>query len=286
MSVALPEAYETIIEPRRGGLRIPWRELWAYRDLLALLVRRDFIAKYKQTILGPAWFVLQPLLLTAVFALVFGKFASISTDGLPPMLFYLCNQLAWAYFAANVTAGSAVFTNNSHLFGKVYFPRLIVPASVIISNAFAFALALGLFAVLFLGYTLFTPFNPEIDPLRLTCLTPSLFLLTAVLSLGVGLMLSSLSAKYRDLVHLTPVLLQLWMFATIILPISKLPPSWKWIAWANPMLPVVEGFRWALLGEGSVTGTMFAASTAITLTVFLLGVYLFQKVERAVVDHI
>jgi lipopolysaccharide transport system permease protein len=286
MSIALPEAYETIIEPRGGGLRIPWRELWAYRDLLALLVRRDFISKYKQTILGPAWFVLQPLLLTAVFALVFGKFAAISTDGLPPMLFYLCNQLAWAYFAANVTAGSAVFTNNSHLFGKVYFPRLIVPASVIISNAFAFALALGLFVVLFFGYRLFTPFHPNIDPVRLILLTPALFLLTAALSMGVGLVLSSLSAKYRDLVHLTPVLLQLWMFATIVMPVSKLPPAWKWIAWANPMLPVVEGFRWALLGQGAATSSMFAASGATTLGVLVLGVYLFQKVERAVVDHI
>ena len=278
--------YEVVIEPSRGRLRLDWRELWDYRDLLFVLVRRDFLAKYKQTVLGPLWFIFLPLLNTLVFTIVFNQVAGIQTGGIPPALFYLCALLPWGYFNQNVTSGAQTFTANTHLFTKVYFPRLIVPCGVIISNLIAFLLQ---FAVFFIFAAWFAArghgfhFGAEI------LLVIPLLLITAALSLGVSLILSSSTAKYRDLTHLTPILLQLWLFATpVIYPLSKLVGGdgrWAWIAWMNPMAPVVEGFRVALLGNGIWNNAMLGVSAGMSILILLLGIIAFGQAERLVTDY-
>ena len=277
--------YEILIEARTGWLRVNWRELWDYRDLLFVLVRRDFLAKYKQTVLGPLWFILQPLLNTLVFTVVFNKVAGIETGGIPPTLFYLCALLPWGYFAQNVTSGAQTFTANAHLFGKVYFPRLVVPISTIISNLFALLLQ---FAVFLIFAAWFALRGNEVHLGAAMLLAIPLLLITAALSLGLSLLISASTAKYRDLTHLTPILLQLWMFATpVIYPLSKLiggDGHYAWIAWVNPMAPVVEGFRFALLGRGIWNGAMLGVSALASVIILLLGTVAFGRAERTVID--
>ncbi len=281
----IPPQCEIRIEPRTGWLRLDWRELWDYRDLLFVLVRRDFLAKYKQTLLGPLWFILQPLLNTLVFTVVFNKVAGIETGGIPPVLFYLCALLPWGYFSQNITTGAQTFTANSHLFGKVYFPRLIVPVSTVISNLFAFILQ---FAIFFIFVEWFSLHGKSAHFGLATVLMLPLLLITAALSLGLSLLISASTAKYRDLTHLTPILLQLWMFVTpVIYPLSKIlggDGRWAWIAWVNPMAPVVEGFRFALLGSGTWDNAMLGVSAAASVLVLLLGVVAFGRAERTVTD--
>jgi lipopolysaccharide transport system permease protein len=277
--------YEILIEARTGWLRVDWRELWDYRDLLFVLVRRDFLAKYKQTVLGPLWFILQPLLNTLVFTVVFNKVAGIETGGIPPLLFYLCALLPWGYFSQNVTTGAATFTANAHLFGKVYFPRLVVPISTVFSNLFAVVLQ---FAVFLLFAAWFALRGSSVHFGMAMLLAIPLLLIAAVLSLGLSLLISASTAKYRDLTHLTPVLLQLWMFATpVIYPLAKLTGGdgrWAWIAWMNPMAPVVEGFRFALLGKGTLDAAMLGASAVASVIILLLGIVAFGRAERTVTD--
>jgi lipopolysaccharide transport system permease protein len=276
---------EIHIEARTGWLRVNWRELWDYRDLLFVLVRRDFLAKYKQTVLGPLWFILQPLLNTLVFTVVFNKVAGIETGGIPPVLFYLCALLPWGYFSQNVTTGALTFTANAHLFGKVYFPRLVVPIATIVSNLFALLLQ---FAVFFIFAAWFALRGSTVHFGAAMLLAIPLLLITAVLSLGFSLLISASTAKYRDLTHLTPILLQLWMFATpVIYPLAKLTGGdghWAWIAWMNPMAPVVEGFRVALLGKGILNGAMLGVSAIASVILLLLGVVAFGRAERTVTD--
>jgi lipopolysaccharide transport system permease protein len=285
-SAGTTTGYEIIIEPSRGWLRVNWRELWEYRDLLMLLVRRDFLAKYKQTLLGPLWFILQPLLSAVVMSIAFHKVAGISTGKIPPLLFNLCALLPWAYFAQNVTTGAATFTANAHLFGKVYFPRLLVPISTVVSNLFAFALQL----VVFFGF--FAWFAGTGAPIHMgaaALLALPLIVLVAVLSLGVSLLLSASTARFRDFSHLTPVLLQLWMFASpVFYPMELFTrnPSWSWLAWANPMAPIVEHFRTVLLGEGVWNPAMLGLSAAVSVATLLLGVLAFNRAERTVVDSV
>lgn len=242
-------------------------------------------SRSKQTVLGPLWFIVQPLLNTLVFTIVFNKVAGIATDGIPPLLFYLCALLPWGYFAQNVTTGAATFTTNAHLFGKVYFPRLIVPVSSVISNLFALGLQFVVFFVFAAWFGLrgdAVYFGPAI------LLSLPLLLITAALSLGLSLLISSSTAKYRDLSHLTPILVQLWMFATpVIYPLSKLTGgdgNWAWIAWMNPMAPVVEGFRYSLLGRGTWQGAMLGVSAIASVIILLLGIVAFGRAERTVTD--
>jgi len=278
---------ETIIEPNRNWICVNWSELWEYRDLLFLLVRRDFLSKYKQTALGPAWFIVQPLLTTAVFTIFFGHVAKVSTDGVPGMLFYLCGMLGWNYFAQNISTGAATFTTNAQLFGKVYFPRLVVPASAVIANAFAFLLNLLVYLAFFVWYKEFVPGAAPLQIGLNILWIPCLALQTAVLSLGVSLWLSASSAKYRDLSHVTPLLIQLWMFATpIIYPASAIPRGMNWINWLNPMSAITEGFRICLLGVGTLGASSFVASAGWTAAIFVSGILIFQKTERTVVDTV
>ncbi len=277
--------HETIIAPARGWLRLDWREFWEYRDLLLLLVRRDFISRYKQTVLGPVWFILQPLLTTAMFAIVFGRIARIPTDGIPAPLFYLCGLLAWNYFAQNVSAGSNTFITNAHLFAKVYFPRLIVPAATTISNLVTFALQLIPFLIFFIYYKVFSGAGADLRMGWSVLWLPLLLAEISLFSFGVSLLLSAASAKYRDLAHLNQFLVQLWMFATpVIYPLSQVPDRLHWLVWLNPMAPVVEGFRIVLLGRGAIPAGSLAVSAGITLVVMLAGIAAFQKMERTAVD--
>lgn len=285
--VSAKPGYEIVIEPSRGWLRIDWRALWEYRDLLVLLVQRDFISRYKQTLLGPLWHFLQPVMNAAVYFVIFGVIAGIKTDGLPPALFYLCSQLTWNYFAQNVNVGGATFINNAGLFGKVYFPRLLVPFSVIVANLIAVGLQCIPFVLCFAYFKFLTPAAASIHPGWLALLAPLPLLQTALLSLGVSLWMSASTAKYRDLVHLNQYLIQLWMFATpVVWPLSQIPAQWKWIALANPMSVPVEGLRICLLGHGTLSATEVAVSVAVTLVVLVTGIAAFQKVERTVIDSV
>ncbi len=285
-AVSTAEQNEVIIEPSHGWMRIDWRALWEYRDLFTMLVQRDCTTRYKQTLLGPLWFIVQPVLTTLVFAVVFGRFAGIPTDGIPGPLFYLCGLLGWNYFTQNLTSGGATFVNNAHLFGKVYFPRLIVPASVVAANVVAFALQLIPFFAFFAWYF----FKGQLGDVTLTwraLLFPLPLLHTALLSLGVGLWMSAATAKYRDLIHLTQYLIQIWMFATpIIYPVSKVPAQWQWLVWANPMSAPTEAFRICLLGRGTLGAMELGISVAITLLLLGTGIAAFGKVERTVVDSV
>src|SRR5215207_8439488 len=282
-------AREIVIEPSRGWLRADWREIWEYRDLLAILVRRDFLAKYKQTILGPLWFILQPLLTALVLSIAFHKVAGVSTGGVPSFLFNLCALLPWSYFSQNVNTGAATFTTNAHLFGKVYFPRLIVPFSTVLSNLFALGLQIGVF---FLFYAWHAWSGAAISLGWVSFMAIPLLLLTGLFSLGLSLLFSASTAKYRDLSHLTPVLLQLWMFASpVFYPMELLLKNeqWSWLAWANPMAPLVEGARVALLGTGPWTpqlSQMVAGSIVVSFVILALGIISFNCAERTVVDSV
>ncbi len=277
--------YEFVIEPNRSWLHIHWRALWDYRDLLILLVRRDFISKYKQTILGPAWFVLQPLFTTIMFTIVFGRVAKISTDGLPPVLFYMCGLLGWNYFSQNMTSGLAAFTVNAQLFEKVYFPRLIVPLSILTANLCAFALQLLTFLGFFAYYKLFLPQGRDLNPDWHILFAPLLILQAFALSLGVILWMAASTAKYRDLLQVNQFIVQLWMFATpIVYPLSKVPPGIVWLAWLNPMTAIVEGFRLCMLGVGTFSTPLLLTSLLGTLVILFTGIMVFQRVERTMVD--
>lgn len=279
--------YEIIIQPNRSWFHIDWQGLSHYRDLLFLLVRRDFVSKYKQTILGPAWFIIQPLLTTLVFTIIFGKVAKIPTDGMPPILFYLCGLLIWRYFASCLTTTSTSFTANANLFGKVYFPRLIMPLSVVISNLFAFAIQLVTFLAFLFYFKYFTVAGINIKPNLCILALPLLLLQTAAISLGVGLWLSALTAKYRDFQFLMGFLVQLWMYATpVIYPMSIVPEKWKPILALNPMAPIVELYRYAFLGTGITNLSYLIISTTTTIFVLFTGILIFNKTERTFIDTV
>jgi lipopolysaccharide transport system permease protein len=279
-----PEPIAIVLRPETGWRSLELAGFWQYRDLLSLLVWRDFVSKYKQTVLGPLWFIVQPVLMTLVFTVIFGKIVGLSTDGVPPVLFYLCGQLGWNYFAQTFSSNSATFVTNAALFSKVYFPRLIVPVAALVSNLFAFAIQFATFACFYLyfkygldarGFSIDWP----------VVLLPLLVLQTALLSLGAGLLMSALTAKYRDLTQLSALLLQVWMYATpVIYPLSTFPREWRWVAAINPMTPIVEAYRLLLLGVGTVEPVYMAASVATTVIVLAAGLALFSCMEKTFVD--
>ena len=277
-----------VIQPTRGLLHIDWRGILEYKDLLFLLVRRDFLAKYKQSILGPLWFVIQPLATTIVFTVIFGNVAQLPSDGMPKMLFYLCALVPWNYFAANLHSTSTVFTTNMHLLGKVYFPRLTIPLAVTISNLITFGIQLLTFLGFFVYFKFFTTAGPLIRPSLELVLVPVLLLQIAVLSLGFGLLISALTVRYRDLVYAMTFLVQLWMYATpVVYPLSMVTrPSWRVIAAINPMTAVVESFKHAFLGVGTVSLLYTSISVGVTLVVLFFGLVLFSRAERTFVDTV
>lgn len=283
----VPAGYEVVIKPTRGWFKLNLGDVWRYRDLLSLLVHRDFVAKYKQTVLGPLWFIIQPLLMTVVFTIIFGKVAKIPTDGLPPMLFYLCGLLGWNYFAQTFQAASGTLTGNASLFGKVYFPRLVVPLSAVISGFIAFAIQLATFLCFWAYFKMFTPAGATMQPGWSLLWFPLVMVQIAMLSLGVGLWLTSLTAKYRDFTFITGFIVQLWMYATpVIYPFSRIPEGWRWLAAANPMAMPVESIKLMFLGQGVVEPGYLALSITMTIVLLLSGIVVFNKVEKTFVDTV
>lgn len=272
------------IRPVSGWFDMRLDELWQYRDLVLLFVRRDFVAIYKQTILGPLWYLIQPLMTTIVFTIIFGKVAQISTDGLPQVLFYLSGVVVWRYFSDCLNKTSNTFVGNVHIFGKVYFPRLTVPLSVVISNLLAFFIQLLLFGC-FWAY-----FYSQGSAIKLHLagmLLPLMIIQMAALGLGCGIIVSSLTTKYRDLTHLVGFGVQLWMYATpVVYPSSIIPLEYRWLMALNPMASVVEMFRYAFLGTGTIRLAEVLISMGMTLMVLFVGIILFSRVEKNFMDTV
>jgi len=282
---ASDDDWSLVIKPHTHWWDLQLADVWRYRDLLWLFVRRDFVSVYKQTILGPLWFFVQPILTTLMFTAIFSGVAKIPTDGLPPMLFYLAGTTAWNYFAACLTKISTTFSSNAGLFGKVYFPRLITPLSVVASTLIQFAIQFLLFLG-FWGYYLLkgAPISPAW--LMIPMLTPALLLLMGLLGLGTGIVISSLTTKYRDFTFLVGFGVQLAMYATpIIYPMSQVPGEYRWLIQLNPMSAIVETFRVIFLG-GMIPWMALGISTAVTLAILVLGVLLFNKVEKTFMDTV
>jgi len=278
------EEWDLVIKPQSNLFEINFREIWSYRDLLMLLVRRDFVATYKQTILGPIWFFLQPILTTLIFVIIFGRVAGISTDGVPMILFYMAGITLWNYFSESLNKTSTVFKDNANIFGKVYFPRLIMPLSIVVSNLVKLGIQFSLFLIFWLYYLLF---KGDIHPTIYVLLTPLLILLLGLLGLGFGMLISALTTKYRDLVFLLTFGIQLLMYATpVIYPLSSIGQKYKWLILANPMSAIVETFRLGFLGKGSFSVGSLAYSTATTLFILFLGTLIFNKVEKSFMDTV
>lgn len=282
---SLPEkSWSLIIKPKKRLLDLHLNDLWRSRDLIGLFVRRDFVAQFKQTILGPAWFVIQPLLTTLMFTIVFGNIAQLSTDGLPKILFYLSGNILWSYFSLCLTSTSDTFTANAHLFGKVYFPRLAVPISVIISNFMKFGLQFILFFGI-LSYYLLT--GTAVELTWAVALIPLLLVLMAGLSLGMGIIISSMTTKYRDLKFMLSFGVQLSMYATpVIYPMSSIPERWRAFIWFNPMTPIIETFRFGFLGTGSFSWLHLGYSAVVTFIVLFIGTVIFNRVEQTFMDTV
>ncbi|UXX81114.1 ABC transporter permease [Reichenbachiella carrageenanivorans] len=276
--------WDTIILPERGLLDIHFREIWKYRDLLRMFVKRDFVTYYKQTILGPLWFFIQPIFTTLTYMLVFGNVAKISTDGMPQILFYMSGVTAWNYFSECFNKTSTVFKDNQAIFGKVHFPRLITPLSIVISNLVKFAIQLLLF-ISILAYYLWT--GSTVQPNMALLLTPVLILLMAALGLGAGMIITSLTTKYRDLVFLLQFGIQLLMYATpVIYPLSTIPDKYQWIIMANPMSGIIETFRYAFLGSGQLNWQLLGYDAFITVVILIAGILVYNKTERSFMDTV
>ena len=277
--------WDLIIEPRRNLFDLRLGELWRYRDLVMLFVRRDFVAAYKQTILGPLWFVIQPLLTTVVFTIIFGNVANIPTDGVPHFVFYMAGTVFWNYFQGVLNHGAGSLAGNTNMLSKVYFPRLIIPLSGVFINLAHLALNF----VLFLGFfAWFALRGSDMAPNGWLFLLPVSILQCGLVGLGFGLWVSAVTIKYRDLRFALPFLTQLWMFATpIVYPASLVvKPVLKFILWLNPMTAVVEFSRYGFTGQGSPDLHGLALSWTVTLMVLVSGIFLFNKVQRTFVDTI
>ena len=278
------ENWDLIIKPHKGLLDINLKALWRYRDLISLFVRRDFVAKYKQTILGPLWFVIQPVLTTLMYTIIFSRVAKISTDGLPPILFYMSGTVAWTYFSVCLNSTSNTFINNAGIFGKVYFPRLTVPISIIISTLIQFLIQFVLLIVIMCFYY-FKGVQFHISTFIL--LLPLLILLMALLSLGFGIVISSVTTKYRDLTQLVSFGVQLWMYATpIVYPLSSIPEKYRFWILLNPLTSIIETFRFALLGTGTVNISSLLYSTGFAFVIITIGILLFNRVEKTFIDTV
>jgi lipopolysaccharide transport system permease protein len=273
-----------VIGPKKGWFDIHLSNLWNYRDLIGLFVKRDFVAFYKQTILGPLWFLLQPLFTTLVFTIIFGRIAQIPTDGVPQVLFYMCGIVIWNYFADCLNKTSDTFVSNANIFGKVYFPRLTVPVSIVITNLITFAIQLALF-LSFLAY--FYLAGSAIKISYWIFLTPLLLLQMAALGLGLGILISSLTTKYRDLRYVVGFGVQLWMYATpIVYPMSQIPEKWQWVFALNPMSATVETARHAFLGAGAIRPYNLGISLGMTALVLFAGIVMFSRIEKTFMDTV
>lgn len=276
--------WDMIIEGKFSLFELKFREVWSYRDLLMLFVKRDFISFYKQTIFGPIWFFIQPILTTIVFTFIFGNIAKISTDGIPQPLFYLAGVTAWNYFSDCITKTSTVFKDNANIFGKVYFPRLIMPLSIVLSNLLKFLVQFLIFLIFLLYYRISTP---GIYFTWALLMFPVLLLQMAMFGLGLGLTITGLTIKYRDLAFLVTFGVQLLMYSTtVIYPLSAAPTEFKNIINFNPMTAIIESFRLGFLGAGSFSTVNSIYSFLLVILVFIFGLFIFNKTERNFIDTI
>lgn len=278
--------WTTEIKPKSSLLSIDFREIWQYRDLYRMFVKRDIVTWYKQTILGPLWFFIQPIMTTIMFMVVFGGIAKISTDGLPQPLFYLAGICLWQYFAESLNQTSKTFIDNANVFGKVYFPRLVVPMATVTSNLVRLAIQMGLFLLVFGYYMIFTsaPVHPNIYAL----LTPVLILILAGLALGFGILFSSLTTKYRDLTFLLSFIVQLWMYATpVIYPLSTITdPRLKMLMQANPLSSIMETFKFGMLGVGEFSWAALGYSAGFMIVLLALGIIVFNRIQKTFMDTV
>jgi lipopolysaccharide transport system permease protein len=281
-----PEDYILVIEPKTKLLDLNLKEVWKYRDLLVLFVRRDFVSVYKQTIFGPLWFFIQPILTTIMFMVVFGGIAKMSTDGLPQAVFYLAGIVSWNYFADALRATSETFVVNASIFGKVYFPRVITPLSIVVSKLLTFTVQFSLFLLVYFYYLCFTDAN--LNPNATLFLIPLLIIISAGLALGLGLLITALTTKYRDFRFLISFAIQLGMYATpIIYPLSTIENvKLKYVILANPMSSVIETFRYAFTGVGAFSWNGLIYSFAAMIALIVIGTLTFNKVEKTFMDTV
>lgn len=278
------QPFETVITPKKAWFDLNLKELWRYRDLILMFVRRTFVSQYKQTILGPAWAVIQPLLTTVIFTIIFGNIAGLAPGGVPTFLFYLSGSVAWGYFSGCLTATSNTFTANAAIMGKVYFPRLVMPVTTVISQLISFAIQFAFF-LLFFAYYCIT--GAGVHPNGFVLLTPLLVLQMACLGLGFGVIVSALTTKYRDLAMLVSFGVQIWMYLTpVTYDICFIPERFLPLYMLNPVTPVITTFRYAFLGTGTFQLTYYLIGWAVTLAVLLLGVVLFNRVEKTFMDTV
>jgi lipopolysaccharide transport system permease protein len=276
--------WDLTIEPQTSLFELNLKDVWRYRDLLWMFVKRDFVSFYKQTILGPLWFFIQPLFTTIIYTFIFGGLANLSTDGLPQPLFYMAGITAWNYFADCITKTSTVFKDNANIFGKVYFPRLIMPLSIVASNLVRFGVQMILLFIM-MGY--YAMHDASFAITRAIMLFPVLVLLMALLGLGLGLIITALTTKYRDLAFLVTFGIQLLMYTTtVIYPLSSAPEKYKTLISLNPMTGILEAFRYAFLGRGQISINTLGYSTLFTIVVMVLGVVIFNKTEKTFVDTV
>ena len=272
------------IKSKDSLLSINFKEVWLHRDLLYMLVKKDFITFYKQTILGPIWFFIQPILTVAMFVILFGQIAKLSTDGLPQIAFYLSGTVIWGYFSEALTKTSTVFKDNAAVFGKVYFPRLIMPIAIVCSGLMKFAIQFSLFILVVLYFTFV---EGNIQPNIWILATPILILLMASFALGLGMIFSSLTTKYKDLTFLLTFGIQLAMYATpVVYPISAIPDTYKWIVHLNPLTGIFECFRYGYLGAGDFNLNSLLISTLLISVILALGIIIFNKVEKSFMDTV
>ena len=271
------------IEAKHSLFDLKLAEVWRYKDLVYMFVKRDFVSSFKQTILGPVWFFINPILTTIVFVVVFGKIAGLSTDGLPQILFYLSGVTLWNYFSTSLTSASSVFTTNASIFGKVYFPRLVMPITIVISNLMRFGVQFLLFLLVWLYYLAKGDITPNVWVLA----TPLLILLMAAFAMGAGMIISSLTTKYRDLQMLLGFGVSLFMYATpVIYPLSSLSGIWKKIAFYNPLTGIFECFKYGWLGSGDFSPEMLLISSIIIFIMLAVGTVVFNKVEKSFMDTV
>ncbi len=277
------QTWTETIESKHGLLDLKLKEVWRYRDLVYMFVKRDFVSGFKQTILGPIWFFINPIFTTVVYLIVFGNIANLPTDGAPKILFYLAGVTLWNYFSACLTGTSNVFAGNAAIFGKVYFPRLVMPLTIVISNLMRFGVQMGLFLAVFIYYLA----KGEVQPNLWILATPFLIVLMAAFALGMGMIFSSLTTKYRDVQMLLGFGVSLFMYVTpVIYPISALPAKFKAIAYYNPLSGIFECFKYAWLGAGEFSGSMLLISTFIIFALLAVGTVIFNKVEKGFMDTV
>ncbi|WP_210148704.1 ABC transporter permease [Chryseobacterium scophthalmum] len=271
------------IEDNHSLFDLKLKEVWRYKDLIYMFVKRDFVSSFKQTVLGPLWFFINPIFTTLAYLIIFGNIANLSTDGAPKILFYLAGVMLWNYFSTSLTGTSSTFAGNAGIFGKVYFPRLVTPISVVISNLMRFGVQFLLFLVMWLYFLI----ERQVQPNMWMLATPFLIILMALFALGTGMIFSALTTKYRDLNMLLGFGVSLYMYATpVIYPVSALKGIWKELAYYNPLTGIFECFKYGWLGKGDFSVPMLGASTVIIFFLLALGTVIFNKVEKTFMDTV